>query len=184
MFGPNTALDTVVDEIRTEPESKQIEIGRMLRAARPMIMLSLLPPVILLLDLMVQQSILPNPRTIIVALTLFILGMLEWPIVALASVALDETSGGGEEGARAWYVYPVAQLPRVAAMLAVLLLVLLAVPVLPTLIWLLMLVWVFVLAAGLWGALYDWRGGLLLAGGLIPVLVQILVLLGYLVLRR
>jgi type IV secretory pathway TrbL component len=110
--------------------------------------------------------------------------MLEWPIVALASSALDETSGGGEEGARAWYLYPVSQLPRIASLVVILLLVLLAVPFVPTMLWLLTLGWVFILAAGLWGALYDWRGGLLLAGGLIPVMVHLLVLIGYLVSRR
>jgi hypothetical protein len=183
MFGPNKAIDMLVEESQAERETKDFQVGRLLRAARPMVMLSLLPPIILVLDLMVQRTILPDPRTITIALTLFLLGMLEWPIVALASSALDETSGGGEEGARAWYLYPVSQLPRIAALVVILLLVLLAVPFVSTMIWLLTLGWVFILAAGLWGALYDWRGGLLLAGGLVPVAVHLLVLIGYLVLR-
>jgi hypothetical protein len=183
MFSPTHAIDLMVNDARAESETRAISAGQMLRAARPMVALALLPPVVLLCDLMVQQSILPEPRTLVVALTLFVLGMLEWPIVVLSSIALDETSGGGEEGARAWYLYPVAQLPRLVAMVAVLIAVLTAVPFLPALLWIIMLAWVFMLAAGLWGELYDWQGSLLLAGGLIPVLFQLLVLIAYLVLR-
>lgn len=183
MFSPTHALDLMVDESRAETDTRGVTVGRLLSAARPMVALSLLPPVILLCDLMIQQSLLPEPRQLVVALTMFLLGMLEWPIVVLSSIALDETSGGGEEGARAWYLYPVAQLPRLAAMVAVLVAVLVAIPFLPGLLWILALAWIFMLAAGLWGELYDWQGSLLLAGGLIPVLFQLLVLIAYLVLR-
>ncbi len=59
----------------------------------------------------------------------------------------------------------------------------LSVPSLPSLLWLAAIGWSFVLAAGLWGALYDWKGGQLLAGGLVPVAFQLLLLVGYLVVR-
>jgi len=71
-------------------------------------------------------------------------------------------------------------LPLVGALI----IVLLGVPLLPVLLWLVAIGWSFLLAAGLWEALYDWRGGLLLAGGLVPVAFQLLILLGYVVVPR
>ena len=60
---------------------------------------------------------------------------------------------------------------------------LLGVPALPVLLWLAAIGWSFVLAAGLWSALYDWRGSQLLLGGVAPVVFQLLVLLAYLFVR-
>jgi len=65
-----------------------------------------------------------------------------------------------------------------------LVLVLIAVPFLPVLLWLVAIVWSFLLAAALCEELYDWRGGQLFAGGLVPVVFQLLVLLAYLVVSR
>jgi hypothetical protein len=183
-FSPNQAIDKLVEDARADDATKQAVPGRLLRAAWPMVALALLPPLILLADRLIQQVIVPDARVFAVAAALFLLGMLEWPIVALTSVVLDESTGGGEEGARVWYLYPITQLPRIVALVVVFALVLIAAPFLPALIWLAALAWIFVLAAGLWGALYDWRGGLLLAGGLIPALFQIIVLIAYLILRR
>jgi hypothetical protein len=179
----SNGLDQLVETARADDSTKQLGPGALLRAARPMIALALMPPLILFADRALQQGILPDMRLLIVMIILFLLGMLEWPLAAMGSIALDEMTGGGEEGNRAWYLYPVSQLPRVIALVGVLVLTTLAVPVLATLLWLGTLVWVFLLAAGLWGDLYDWRGGQLLVGGLIPVVFQLLVLIGYLALR-
>jgi hypothetical protein len=183
-LSPTQALERLVEEARADPVTKQIRTSALLRSARPMVALALLPPLILLADMIIQQVAMPDLRLFGVVLILFFVGMLEWPIIALASIALDEGTGGGEEGARVWSLYPVSQLPRVLALVVVFVLTLLAVPFLPALIWLAVLGWIFVLAAGLWGTLYDWRGGLLLLGGLIPVFFQIIVLIAYLLMRR
>lgn len=183
-LSPTQSLERMVEDARADASTKQIAMRPMLGAARAMAALALMPPLILLADLIIQQVVMPDLRVFGVAFALFLLGMLEWPIVALASIALDENTGGGEEGSRIWSLYPASQLPRIIALIAVFVLTLLAVPFLPALIWLAVLAWIFVLAAGLWGTLYDWRGGLLLVGGLIPVFFQILVLIAYLVLRR
>jgi len=183
-LNPTQSLERLVEESRADPATKRVSTWSLLRAARSMAALAIMPALILLADLIIQQVEMPELRLFGVAFALFLLGMLEWPIIALASIALDEGTGGGEEGARVWSLYPVAQLPRLIALIGVFVLTLLAVPFLPALIWLAVLAWIFVLAAGLWGTLYDWRGGLLLVGGLIPVFFQIMVLIAYLVLRR
>jgi hypothetical protein len=184
LFAPNQALDQMVEDAREDPETLQLNERRILGAARPMVFLSVLPGLLLLANRMFEQVGILDGRVIAAALMLMLFGLLELPIVAFAANSVDSSTGGGEEGARPWYLYGRSQLPRGAALAAALLLMLLGVPFLPVLLWLGMLVWAFVLAAGLWGALYDWRGGLLLGGGLIPVFFQLVMLIIYLLLTR
>ncbi len=117
-------------------------------------------------------------------LVLFLLSLLEWPLVCLLSVILDEMSGGGEEDNRAFYLYPWTQLPRLLPQVGGLVMILLGIPILPVLFWIGAIGWSFLLAAGLWEALYGWRSGQLLAGGLIPVVFQLLILLAYIIVLR
>ncbi|HWQ15597.1 MAG TPA: hypothetical protein VNL77_22540 [Roseiflexaceae bacterium] len=182
-FQSSAAIDRVVEEAKADEETKALSAGRVLRAARPMVWLALLPALMLFGERALVLGVLPDARLVITALVLFLLSMLEWPLVALGSIALDEMTGGGEEGNRAVYLYPLVQLPRSLPLLGALVLLLVGVPAAPTLLWLAAIGWSFLLAAGLWGDLYDWRGGLLLAGGLIPVAFQLFILVGYLIVR-
>jgi len=68
-------------------------------------------------------------------------------------------------------------------MLAALVALLVGAQPLAALLWLGAIGWSFWLAAGLWSALYDWRSGQLIGGGLIPVVFQLILLIGYLVVR-
>ena len=115
---------------------------------------------------------------------LLLLGVLEWLLVGLLAPTLDEMTGGGEEGQRAIYLYPIVQLPRLLAMIGALALLALAVPALPIIIWIGAIVWSFLLATGLWEALYGWKGSQLLLGGLLPVAYQMIVLLIFLLTQR
>jgi hypothetical protein len=182
-FQSSSAIDKLVEDARADDQITAWNMRRLLGAAPPMVWVALLPALILLADRIILQGVIPDGRMIAVALVMFILGLLEWPLVAIATIVLDEMSGGGEEGNRAFYLYPLTQLPRLLPLGGALALVLVGVPFLPSLLWIGAIVWSFLLAAGLWGALYDWRGGQLLAGGLIPVLYQLLILIGYLVVR-
>jgi hypothetical protein len=182
-FQSSTAIDRLVEESKATPDTMALQLGRVLHAARPMLLLALLPALILFGERALVQGVLPDVRLLASVLVLFLLSLLEWPLVAIVSIVLDEMSGGGEEGNRAVYLYPAIQLPRALPLLGALVLTLLAVPVLPTLLWLGAIGLSFLLAAGLWGALYDWRGGQLLAGGLVPVVFQLFILIGYLVQR-
>jgi hypothetical protein len=183
-FRSSAALDKLVEEAREDEATKVIETRRMLRTAGAMAWLALPPALLLFADRAIQQGVLPGAATIGGVVVLFLLGMLEWPLVGLALTTLDDMSGGGEEGNRAFYLYPITQLPRLLPQVGALILVLLAVPILPVLLWLGAIVWSFLLAAALCEELYDWRGGQLFAGGLIPVVFQLLILLAYLVVNR
>ncbi len=183
-FRAGPTIDTLVAEARDDDTTKLVDTRRMLRAAGTMAWLALPPALLLLFDRSIQQGILPNGSIIGGMIVLFLLGMLEWPLTALALQTLDDMTGGGEEGYRGFYLYPTIQLPRLLPLFVALLMVLLGVPFLPVLLWLGAIVWSFLLAAGMAEALYDWRGGQLFAGGLIPVVFQLLILLAYLVVNR
>ncbi len=183
LLNSERSVELSVDELREQAETKQLSVKYLFTSARTMIILALMPALILFADRALMQSILPDMRLIVIMLVLFFVSMLEWPLVALASIVLDESTGGGEEGNRVWYLYPRSQQPRMIAMLAVLALTLLAVPVLPIVIWFVALVWIFILAAALWSALYDWRGNQLLMGGLIPVAFQLLLIVAFALVR-
>jgi hypothetical protein len=183
-FRAGPTIDTLVAEAREDDTTKLLDTRRMLRAAGTMAWLALPPALLLLFDRAIQQGILPNGSIIGGMIVLFLLGLLEWPLTALALQTLDDMTGGGEEGYRGFYLYPTIQLPRLLPLFVALLMVLLGVPFLPVLLWLGAIVWSFLLAAGMAEALYDWRGGQLFAGGLIPVVFQLLILLAYLVVNR
>lgn len=183
-FRSSAALDKLVAESRADPSSKVLELRRLLRTAGIMAWLALPPALLLLGDRAIQQGVLPNAALLISALVLFVLTMSEWPLVGLSLTTLDDATGGGEEGNRAFYLYPIIQLPRLLPQVGAVVLVLLGVPILPVLLWLAAIVWSFLLAAALCEELYDWRGGQLFAGGLIPVVFQLLILLAYLLVSR
>ena len=177
------AIDRLVEDARADETTLVWNRQRILRVVPPMLWLGLLPTLIFLADTSVLQGIIPDGRMLAIAVVIFFLGLLEWPLVATAVTVLDEMSGGGEEGNRAFYLYPVTQLPRLLPLGVALIALLIGVSWLAPIFWIAAIVWSFLLAAGLWGALYDWRGSQLLTGGLIPVLYQILMLIGYLLAR-
>lgn len=179
----STAITRLVEESRIEPETQQFATKRFLRVLPPALGLAVFPALILFADRSFVQHILPDGRLAGAILVMLLLALLEWPLVSLAAVALDEMSGGGEDGLRPLYLYPQVQQPRLFLMLAALIVLLLGAQPLASLLWLGAIGWSFWLAAGLWSALYDWRGGQLIGGGLIPVVFQLILLIGYLVVR-
>jgi hypothetical protein len=183
-FRAGATIDQLVAEIREDDATKELNLLRLLRTTRPMFWLALPPALLMFCDRAIRQGILPDVGLVVGMIVLFLLSLLEWPLVCLISVILDEMTGGGEEGNRAFYLYPLTQLPRLLPLAGALIMILLGVPVLPVLFWIGAIGWSFLLAAGLWEALYDWRSGQLLAGGLVPVVFQLLILLAYLVVLR
>lgn len=173
-------IDQLVADSREDPTGALISTPRLLAAARPMLAIAALPPLLLLAERTIRQAIPPTPSLIGAALLLLFLGMIEWPLICTGLNTLDEMTGGGEEGQRSFYLYPVTQLPRILPLLLALLLILLGVPTLPTLLWLVSIGWSFLLASGLWGELYDWSGSQLILGALVPTVYQMLILLAYL----
>ncbi len=174
------AIDDLVAESRNDPLGGEVQTPRLLRAARPMLALALMPALLVFAERAIRQGVAPSVGLVGGMLVLVILGMLEWPLISVGTSTLDEMSGG-EEGNRALYLYPVTQLPRILPLLLGLLLTLLGMPVVALLLWLVSIGWSFLLASGLWGELYDWSGTQLVGGAMIPVVFQLLILLAYLV---
>ncbi|NOK63019.1 MAG: hypothetical protein GFH27_549319n65 [Chloroflexi bacterium AL-W] len=181
-FRAGAGIDYLVEESRRM--ARGLEMGRVFRAAAPMVLLAIPTAFLSFADRSIDQGLLPNSQLIMSMILLFTLSFIEWPLVSLAAIALDEVTGGGEEGYRPLYLYPIVQLPRLLPLAGALICVLLGIPFLPVLLWFGAIVWSFLLTAGLWESLYDWRGGQLLAGGLVPVVFQLLVLLAYLIALR
>jgi hypothetical protein len=177
------ALAALVEDARADEGTKVVNSRHLLAAARPMAMVALLPALLLGAAGLLGD----NPPTlglIGAMLGLWLVGMLEWPLVALISVVLDENTGGGEEGYRALSLYPTSQLPRVLPLLGALLLQIVGVPVLPVVAWIAAIIWAYWLAAGLFERLYSWSGSQTVLGGLLPVVWQLLLLIGFLAATR
>lgn len=177
------ALETLVAEARADETTKTVRAAHLLAAAKPMAAIALLPALLLGVNgLLGDQA--PTFGLLGSVIGLWLFGMLEWPLVALLSVLLDENTGGGEENYRALAIYPTSQLPRVLLLLAALLMQIVGLPVLPVLAWIGAIVWAYWLAAGLFESLYAWSGSQVVLGGLLPVVWQLLLLLGFLAATR
>jgi hypothetical protein len=179
-FQRQAALGALVADARADEATKTLNGQRLTAAASPMAVVALLPALLLLATGLLGDSP-PGLGLAFGALGLWLLGMLEWPLVALLSVLLDENTGGGEEDYRAMSVYPTSQLPRVLPLIAAVIMQIVGVPALPALAWLGAIVMAFWLASGLFEALYDWRGSQAVLGGLLPVIWQLFLLIGFLV---
>lgn len=179
----SAAAARLVEEARDDPDTHRFAPGQLRRVLPPALGLAAFPALMLFADRAFVQHLIPDGRLVGAIIVMLLLALLEWPLVSLAAIALDEMSGGGEEGMRPLYLYPQVQQPRLFLMLAALIVLLLGAQPLAALLWLGAIGWSFWLAAGLWSALYDWRGGQLIGGGLIPVVFQLILLIGYLVVR-
>lgn len=182
-FQRRAALAALVAEAKADETTRAASTPRLLAAAWPMGAVALLPALLLLAAGLLGDSP-PSVGLLGGAFLLWLFGMLEWPLVGLLSVLLDENTGGGEEGYRALALYPTSQLPRLLPLLAALIALIVGVPVLPALLWIGAIALSYWLAAGLFEALYDWRGSQAILGGIMPVIWQLLLLLGFLLATR
>jgi hypothetical protein len=183
-FSRRNALQATVTATRNEAHTSTIHTPTLLQRARAMVMIAALPALLLLAIGMLDGDSVPTFGLLLGALLLWFFGMLEWPIVALSTLLLDDKTGGGEEGYRALYVYPAAQLPRVIPLVAALILTIVGLPILPPLLWVAAIVWAFWQTSTLWEVLYEWDSTQAMLGGLIPVIWQLLLLIGFLVATR
>jgi hypothetical protein len=182
-FGGTAARDALVADARSDAGTRTIRPTSLLPAARAMAAVAL-PPALLLTfgGLMTDRP--PSLGLLVGALALWVFGILEWPLVGLISVLLDDNTGGGEEGYRAFYLYPTSQLPRILPFVMAIILQVVGAPVLPALAWIGAITLAFWLGRNLWESLYEWRGSQAILGGLLPVVWQLLLLAGYLIAIR
>lgn len=183
-FRRREALADLVAQVKSDDSTKQADVGTLLRMAGPMAAIALIPALMLLLNRLLDGNGMPSLGILLGAFVIWFFGLLEWPLVAVASLLIDDNTGGGEEGYRALYVYPISQLPRLLPLLAALALEVVGAPALPVLLWIGAIVWAYWLAGGLFEQLYEWQGSQVSLGGLLPAIWQLLLLLGFLLATR
>jgi hypothetical protein len=180
---PGATLEQLVAAGREDPDTKTLSPAHVLRPLRPMTWVTLPIALMLFISAGLLPDVAPNIGLLFQCLILFLFALIEWPLVSLLSVVLDENTGGGEEGYRAVYLYPISQLPRLLALLLALALMISGLPGLWIIAWIGAVVWSYFLTSGLWKALYQWEGNQTVLGGLIPVIWQLLMMLFFLLVQ-
>lgn len=182
-FKPRATVNQLVDQFRDEVSTKVLLPDALRRAAVPMAWIALLPALFVLVHSLLRGTP-PGFGMILGMLLLWFIGMLEWPLICLLSLVLDDATGGGEEGYRIFYIYPRVQLPRLLPLIVTLVLLALGLAVLPLLTWVAAIVLSALLAALLWDKLYGWKSSQFVLGGVIVALWQLLLLIAYLLVQR
>lgn len=183
-FKPRLAISALIEQAREEMLPTELQPALVWRVAPPMIWITLLPAFIFLANGLFVRGVFPNVTLGVGTGLLWFIGLLEWPLVCLVLIVLDESTGGGEGGYRAFYLYPVVQLSRVLLLLCALTLIILGWPVFAIVSWFGAIILSGFLNASLWNQLYDWKGSQMVLGGLAPVLWQLLLLLAYVLVQR
>lgn len=173
------AIHALVNEARGTMETQTLELKRALHSAIPLIFIALMPALLFAVGSLLAASP-PSLWLLVAFFALWCFALLEWPVFSQLSMLLDQKTDGGYEGARAYYLYPTSQLPRMLPLLAALLLHIIGIPLLPMLLWIGAIVWAFLLSNALCKELYGWQGNQALLGGLIVVVWQLLLLIMYL----
>ncbi|RRR67939.1 MAG: hypothetical protein EI684_18245 [Candidatus Viridilinea halotolerans] len=181
LFDRKAALYALVNEARAEMETQTLEAKRVLRSGKPSLFLALFPALLLLVGGLLAVSP-PGAGLLFAFLFLWLFALLEWPMVSQLSMLLDQKTDGGYEGARAYYLYPQSQLPRILPLLAALYFQIIGLPLLAILAWIGAIVWAYFLTVDLCTTLYDWKGSQAILGGLMPVVWQMLLLVAFLLL--
>jgi hypothetical protein len=181
---PADALDRLVMQYQSDDDMPQaLETPAVLRAALCMVWNAAGPAALLLTYWMLYKGLLLSAQVPLMLIVAVIWGMTEWPLAAFLASSLDQMVGIGNKGFQGLYMYPTAQLPRLLPLALAILLTFMGFPSLALLVWFCGIVWSGILTAGLWEALYGWRGAALIGGSAMTVFFQLLTFLGVLVLR-
>jgi hypothetical protein len=181
---PAEALDRLVSMYESDRDMPQgLESAATMRAASRMLWIAAAPAFLLLLYWIMYKGQLLVLQIPLMLLLAIIWGITEWPLASFLASSLDQVVGAGNKGYQGLYMYATAQLPRLLPLGVAVLLTLMGFPTLAIVVWAAGIAWSGLLTAGLWEALYGWRGPLLLGGSIMTVFFQILTLIGVLVLR-
>lgn len=177
------AIDRLVELVREDSDTKDLQQAKLLRIAPLMSVIAFPPALLILITDFFLDGTPPSIKGVLIAVIFWVLGMLEWPLMCLIAKRLDDATGGGDEGQRAFYTYPYVLIPRLIPLAGALICALGGIPILPGIFWLVGIGWSGLLVAGLWDALFQWRGNQALLGGLIPAIWQLFLLLGFLFIK-
>jgi hypothetical protein len=123
----------------------------------------------------------PSSNALFGGIGFWMAGLLEWPLVGLIAMIMYGTSGTDQE--QVFALYPRIQMPRLLPMLLALVSLLINIPWLAALFWLLALVIAYWVTAALWVEVYEREGVQAITGGLLPVVWQLIIMLGFWLLR-
>ncbi len=181
---PADALDRLVMQYQSDDDMPQaLETQAVLRAGISMLWNAAGPTVLLLTYWMLYKGLFFAPQVPLMLIVAIIWGLTEWPLAAFLASSLDQMVGVGNKGFQGLYMYPTAQLPRLLPLVLAILLTFMGFPSLAMLVWFGGIIWSGILTAGLWEALYGWRGVALVGGSVMTVFFQLLTFLGVLALR-
>lgn len=181
---PADALDRLVMQYQSDDDMPQaLEVPALLRAGLCMLWNAAGPAALLVIYWMMYKGLLLSAQVPLMLIIAVIWGLTEWPLAGFLASSLDQMVGIGNKGYQGLYMYPTAQLPRLLPLAVAILLTFMGFPNLALLVWFGGIVWSGILTAGLWEALYGWRGAALIGGSAMPVFFQLLTFLGVLVLR-
>jgi hypothetical protein len=181
---PADALDRLVMQYQNDDDMPQaLEVPAVLRAGLCMLWNAAGPAVLLLTYWMMYKGLLLSVQVPFMLFIAIVWGMTEWPLASFLASSIDQMVGVGNKGYQGLYMYPTAQLPRLLPLALAIVLTFMGFPNLALLVWFGGIVWSGILTAGLWEALYGWRGASLIGGSVMPVFFQLLTFLGVLVLR-
>lgn len=181
---PADALDRLVLLHEQDTDMPQnLEMPAVLRAASRVAWCAAGPAVLLLIYWMMYKGLILSFQVPLMLILALLWGITEWPLASFLASSMDQVVGAGNKGYQGLYVYPTAQLPRLLPLLLAILLTLMGFPNLAMLAWVAGIAWSGLLTAGLWEALYGWRGMALLGGSFMTVFFQLLTFLGVLMLR-
>ncbi|GIV93328.1 hypothetical protein [Chloroflexus aurantiacus] len=152
-------------------------------AARSMLLVSLPVGLMFSLPALIDGDRWPNMGMILGGLAFWLAGLLEWPLIVLISFLIHGNFTNEEDQARIFAFYPLVQMPRLLPMLLALVCLLINLPWLAALFWFGALAIAYWVTAALWVEVYEWDGSQAILGGLLPVIWNILVMLGFWLLR-
>lgn len=181
---PALALDRLVQRYEQETDVPQgLDIRPTLHAASRMLWIAAGPALLLLIYWMMYKGIVVSAQVPLMLVLALIWGITEWPLASFMASSLDQVVGAGNKGYQGLYMYPTAQLPRLLPLGIAVLLTMMGFPTLALVAWAAGIAWSGLLVAGLWEALYGWRGLPLLGGSFMTIFFQILTLVGVIILR-
>ncbi|MFN3373682.1 MAG: hypothetical protein ACK44M_08970, partial [Chloroflexus sp.] len=153
------------------------------RAGRVMLVVSLPLGLMFAVPALIDGDRWPNLGIILGGIGFWLAGLLEWPLVVLISLIIHGVLDNDQEQAHIFTFYPLVQMPRLLPLLLALICLIINLPWLAAILWLASLAIAYWVTAALWVDVYEWEGAQAILGGLLPVIWQLFVMVGFWLLR-
>ncbi len=175
---PVATTGALAFELANQPQRALLwQAGRaMMLTAAPLGLMFALP-------LLIDGDRWPSLTMALSGLGFWLAGLIEWPLVVLIALILHGSLDSEHEQIRTFAFYPLVQRSRLLPMILALISLIGNLPWLAVICWLIALALAYWATAALWVELYEWDGAQAVLGGLLPVFWQMLVMVGFFLLR-